>query len=371
MAPRRNTTAGSLAEMHNLLINPDSDLCSDPNLSSTTDSLATSSAASSPTSMRDVAFLKMLSDMENLFPKKMNGQLSVITQHQPTTGPVKSFVQLQCCIPIGMCKNANSMDFGLINLDDLSDCVRMLCTNEHCAHGQYMHRDCFNMWEQMILQKLNIYEPFWKKMLNDQAIWTQDNYPTIFRMCQCKCGGFLRKDLDWCPPSPSLLNISGQDEVDNNNNVSTMKSHSATTATSSKKKNKGGRKNQKPILSISTLNQSNGYLQNFPSLGPNGTSSPLKEPNGFGHCWANKSFQQNKEEDLLESRSGSVLSSDLSLSPIHNSPGSSFNNSAVKSVVKQQQSANKSKTEIYSDRIRWVFVWLYSDTFEIVPELIP
>lgn len=337
--------------MHSLLINSDSDLCSDLNLSSATDSLATSSAASSPTSMRDVAFLKMLTDMENLFPKKTNDQLSIVTQQQ--TGHAKSFVQLQCCIPVGMCKNANSLDFGLINLDNLSDCIRMICTNEHCAQGQYMHKDCFDMWERLILQKLNIYEPFWKKMLNDQAIWTQDNYPSIFRMCQCKCGGYLRKDLDWSPPSPHMLNGgSSLDEVDNNNNVSTMKSNNPPT--SSKKKNKHGRKNQKPILSISTLNQSSGYLQNFPSLGPNDTSSPLKDLSGFGLCWTKSN---GKEDDLLESRSGSVLSSDLSLSPIHTSSGSSFNNSGSASAVKnggvkQHQSLNKSKTEIYSDRIR-------------------
>lgn len=390
MAPRRNTNAGSLAEMHNLLINADSDHCSDLNLSSATDSLATSSAASSPTSMRDVAFLKMLTDMENLFPQqqqqqqKMHDPLSIITnnnqQHhnlQQTlnqnlmnsfTGG-KSFVQLQCCIPNETCLNVNSRDFGLINLDDLSDCTRVLCTNDLCAQGQYMHKDCFDQWERMIVQQLNVYGPVWRKLFNDQPIWTHENYQTIYRLCQCKCGGYLRKDLEWCAPTSPLLS-NGQDEVDNNNNGLTMKSmmnNSLTNGGAKKQKNKNGRKNQKPILAISTLNQSTGYHQNFPSLGgggqqqqqqnimPNGTSSPLKDLNGFGQCWMPKS--PTKDDDLLDSRSGSVISSDLGLSPIHNSTSSSTssfansNGSAVKSVVKHQQ-ANKSKTEIYSERIR-------------------
>lgn len=401
MAPRRNTNAGSLADMHSLLINPEVDLCSDLNLSSATDSLATSSAASSPTSMRDVAFLKMLTDMENLFPQqqqqqqKMHDPLSIITNnnhlqqhHQQQQQSLmnaftggKSFVQLQCCIPTETCLNVNARDFGLINLDDLSDCVHVLCTNDMCSQGQYMHRDCFDLWEQMICQQLGSYGPAWKKLFNDQPIWTHDNYPTVYRLCQCKCGGYLRKDLDWCAPTSPLL-LLGSDEVDNNNNVGAMKSMNMNVAINNsnggnggngggkKNKNKNNRKNQKPILAISTLNQqTTGYHQNFPSLGggqqqqqqqqimPNGTSSPLKDLNGFGQCWMMKS--PSKEDDLLDSRSGSVLSSDMSLSPIHHSTSSSsssFNNnsnsgSAGKSVVKHQQ-ANKSKTEIYSERIR-------------------
>lgn len=368
MAPRRNTAAGgSLAEMHNLLINPSSDtsdLCSDLNLSSANDSLATSSAASSPTSMRDVAFLnKMISDMENLFPqqqqqlKSNHDPLSINTNH---LGLSKSFVQLQCCIPNETCMNVNSRDFGLINLDDLSDCVRIVCSNESCSQGQYMHRDCFSLWERTIMQRLNVFGPTaaWTKLFSEQTIWTQENYSTIFRMCQCKCGGFLRKDLNWCAPtSPSLLLFS-HDEVDNNNN-----DVAATLKMNKKSKNKNSRKNQKPILNIST-----GYHQNFPSLGGGSnnnsqlinTSSPLKDGNCFSPCWLKSSPTKEGDDSLLDSRSGSVLSSDLSLSPIHNSSSSSsstsFNNGSfhVKNgvMVKHQQSVNKSKTELYSERIR-------------------
>lgn len=360
MAPRRNTNAGSLADMQSLLISPESDLCSDMNLSSATDSLATSSAASSPTSMRDVAFLKMLSDMESLFPHsqpKMNDQLSIVTNQNmnPFAGN-KTFVQLQCCIPNETCLNVNSLDFGLINMDDLSDCVRVLCSNDHCSQGQYMHRDCFDLWERLIVQRLNVYGPAWKKLFNDQAIWTQENYATIFRFCQCKCGGFLRKDLEWCPPTSPLL--FGHDEVDNNNNVAAMKS---LNGSAKKCKAKTPRKNAKPTTAVPNP----GYLQNFPSLNanqapiqmPNGTSSPLKDMNGFGQCWSMVKSPV-KEDDLLDSRSGSVLSSDMSLSPIHNAsspPASSTFAAAINqsnnSVVKHQQ-ANKSKTELYSERIR-------------------
>lgn len=359
MAPRRTPAAGgSLAEMHSLLINaPDADQCSDLNLSSATDS-----AASSPTSMRDVAFLKMLADMENLFPQQQQPAKSSHDQLSVLTGSAalgKSFVQLQCCIPNESCLNVNARDFGLINLDDLGGCVRVLCTSENCGQGQYMHRDCFALWERTIMQRLSIFGPTasWTKLFQDQTIWTQENYTTIFRMCQCKCGGFLRKDLDWCPPSsPPTL---GHDEVDNNNNdVAT-----SLKCNGKKSKNKSGRKNQKPMLSISTLNQISGYHQNFPSLGGPNTSSPLKDAGGgYGHCWTKSSPIKDGDDSLLDSRSGSVLSSDLSLSPIHNSSScsssTSFNNSsfnaAVKNgvLVKQQQFVNKSKTEIYSDRIR-------------------
>jgi hypothetical protein len=64
------------------------------------------------------------------------------------------------CVPTGECLRANNINPGsnnnntnadLINLDYLRDAVKVTCNNNHCNVGQYMHRECFDAWEQTVL----------------------------------------------------------------------------------------------------------------------------------------------------------------------------------------------------------------------------
>jgi len=120
---------------------------------------------------------------------------------------------VHCCLPSGDCRKLDT----LIPLNELSlaDCIRVLCNNENCSAGQYMHRECFEWWEASVLQalKANGRARSWSERQRLQHLWTKKGYELVQKACSCKCGrGQLRKDLDWVPPSSQgviYLNGSG------------------------------------------------------------------------------------------------------------------------------------------------------------------
>ncbi|XP_055617686.1 headcase protein [Toxorhynchites rutilus septentrionalis] len=141
----------------------------------------------------------------------------------------------RCCVPTGDCLKCSPVDFGAINLEDLRDCVRVICNNENCTSGQYMHRECFEHWEEGVLNYLKSIgrARSWSDKQRQQNLWTKKGYDLVFKACTCRCArGHLRKDLDWIPPS-SLFSSRLDEE-------------------SNKKKKKKNRQNQKPTLAIST-----------------------------------------------------------------------------------------------------------------------
>ncbi|XP_058453394.1 headcase protein-like isoform X1 [Malaya genurostris] len=141
----------------------------------------------------------------------------------------------RCCVPSGDCLKCSSVDFGTINLEDLRDCVRVICNNDNCTIGQYMHRECFEHWEEGVLNYLKSIgrARSWSDKQRQQNLWTKKGYDLVFKACTCKCGrGHIRKDLDWNPPT-SLFATRLDDD-------------------SNKKKKKKNRQNQKPTLAIST-----------------------------------------------------------------------------------------------------------------------
>jgi len=219
----------------------------------------------------------------------------------------------RCCVPSGDCLKSCSVDFGLINLEDLRDCVRVICNNEGCLAGQYMHRECFDAWEQNVLSFLKSIgrARSWSDRQRQQNLWTKKGYDLVFKACGCKCGrGHLKKDLDWTPPTTST-NIFGRLDDD-----------------SAKKKKKRSRNNQKPTLAIST--SANVYHPNSNVV----CSSVINGLLG--------SSELRGRAGSLSSSNGSTsppasASSEQSISPVHNGAG------------RKQQ---KSKIEVYSDRVR-------------------
>lgn len=149
----------------------------------------------------------------------------------------------RCCVPTGDCLRAqqqlspNNNDPMLISLDDLRDTVRVTCNNEACMVGRYMHRECFDQWEQTVLAYLKTCgrARSWSERQRHQNLWTKKGYDLAYKACGCKCGrGHLKKDLDWMPPPPTS-NIFGRvEEID-----------------SDKKKKKRRNRNSRPILAIS------------------------------------------------------------------------------------------------------------------------
>lgn len=223
----------------------------------------------------------------------------------------------RCCVPIGDCFKACAVDFGLISVDDLRDCVRVICNNENCTAGQYMHRECFEQWEQGVLSYLKSIgrARSWSDRQRHQNLWTKKGYDLVFKACGCKCGrGHLKKDLDWVPPIQS--NIFGRMDED-----------------STKKKKKRNRNNQKPALSI---------VSNTMSFHP--TSQMLGNGNNVGVS-VNTSMIAPIE---LRTRTGSLSSSNGSSSP----PASASSDHSISPVHNGVIKKQKSRVEAYSERVR-------------------
>ncbi|KAK3756268.1 hypothetical protein RRG08_021006 [Elysia crispata] len=102
----------------------------------------------------------------------------------------------QCCVPIGCTDDP-------IDPSDPYDAVRVVCNNEMCTLGKWMHKDCFIEWEQSVLSFLRSCgrARSWSEKQRLQNLWTKKGYDLAYKACDCKCGrGHLRKDLDYIPP---------------------------------------------------------------------------------------------------------------------------------------------------------------------------
>uniref|UniRef100_A0A182V000 Headcase N-terminal domain-containing protein n=1 Tax=Anopheles merus TaxID=30066 RepID=A0A182V000_ANOME len=123
---------------------------------------------------------------------------------------------VRCCLPIGECLkpkgaggNSPFSELGaMINLEDLRECVRVQCSNESCTAGQYMHRECFDRWEDEALACLKSTgrARSWSDKQRQQYLWTKKGYDLVQKVCGCKCGrGSLKKDLDWNAPTTATM----------------------------------------------------------------------------------------------------------------------------------------------------------------------
>lgn len=177
----------------------------------------------------------------------------------------------RCCVPTGEClrvqqqqMSPNTADPMLIALDDLRDTVRVTCNNELCTSGRFMHRECFEQWEQTVLAYLKTCgrARSWSERQRHQNLWTKKGYDLAYKACGCKCGrGHLKKDLDWMPPPPTS-NIFGRVE-------------DISEAAAGKKKKRRNR-NARPSLAISAAhpgpNEGRGRAGSLSSS--TGSSSP-------------------------------------------------------------------------------------------------
>lgn len=245
---------------------------------------------------------------------------------------------VRCCVPTSDCLKSNSMDFGFINQDEPRDCVRVICNNENCTAGQFMHRECFESWEQTVLSYLKSIgrARSWSERQRQQNLWTKKGYDLVFKACGCKCGrGHLRKDLDWSPPPTIVTNLFGKFEDD-----------------AHKKKKKKNRNNQKPMLTIST-NSNNIYHPNHHS-NSNGMITPINELRGRAGSLSSSNGSSSPPV--------SASLSEQSVSPVHSQILPTLNTAvaaaaaAVAAAQQHQKSqkdiTQKSKVEIYSDRVR-------------------
>lgn len=85
--------------------------------------------------------------------------------------------------------------------------VHVLCNNDTCTAGRYMHRECFDQWEAGVLAYLKSCgrARSWSERQRHQNLWTKKGYDLAFKACGCRCGrGHLKKDLDWAPPGVGM-----------------------------------------------------------------------------------------------------------------------------------------------------------------------
>ncbi|XP_069698246.1 headcase protein-like isoform X2 [Periplaneta americana] len=236
----------------------------------------------------------------------------------------------RCCVPTGECLRANNCspntsnnnNTDMINLDDLRDAVKVTCNNDHCNVGQYMHRECFDAWEQTVLTYLKSCgrARSWSERQRHQNLWTKKGYDLAFKACGCRCGrGHLKKDLDWMPPPPSNNGFGGR--ADDN-------------ADANKKKKRRNRQNTRPTLALSA------HPNHHPNNNNNGVQGQQK---GSEAQLISAAGEVRGRTGSLSSSTGSSSppasgSSESSVSPVHNGSGNG--------------GKKKSKFEFFSDRSR-------------------
>lgn len=136
----------------------------------------------------------------------------------------------QCSTPGSCCYPSETID-----PEDPYDAVKVACNNEHCTEGCWMHKDCFEEFEQSVLAYLRSCgrARSWSEKQRLQNLWTKKGYDLAFKACDCKCGrGHLRKNLDYIPPP-----------INDN----------------AKKHRKHKKKNDKPMPVVSTTHKSNSH----------------------------------------------------------------------------------------------------------------
>lgn len=232
----------------------------------------------------------------------------------------------RCCVPSGDCFKLNTLEFGLIDTDDLRECVRVICSNDQCPAGQYMHRECFEAWEEGVLTYLRSIgrARSWSERQRQQNLWTKKGYDLVFKACGCKCGrGHLRKDLDWMAPSNRSLFGQADDDA-------------------TKKKKRRNRNHQKPALA---LNAVAGLTGNYHVSGLLGSSAALTL-----NCLIDVDRENNNHPLLNNGNRDRSVSLSSSADGCNSPPASACSDMCVSpnSLIKKQ----KAKVEAYSERVR-------------------
>ncbi|XP_048513082.1 headcase protein isoform X1 [Athalia rosae] len=211
----------------------------------------------------------------------------------------------RCCAPSGECLRGDTP----IRLNLLQDAVKVTCNNESCPVGQFMHRECFDAWEQTVLTYLKGCgrARSWSERQRHQNLWTKKGYDLAFKACGCRCGrGHLKKDLDWMPPGLVAVGHRPDDAE-------------------AKKKKRRNRQNTRPSLAL--------------SAGPPGHVT-------HGVIGVNR----GSEAQMIESGRGRAGS--LSSSTGSSSPPATSEPSVSPLHQPQSMSKKKNKVDFFSDRAR-------------------
>lgn len=123
-----------------------------------------------------------------------------------------------------------------IHANNLQDTVKLICSSENCEESPYMHRECFEGWQDSVLAYLKSSgrARSWSEKQRLQNLWTKKGYDLAYKACDCRCQhGHIRKDLSWVPPKQQSHNKGHEVESE-----------------SHRRRRRRNNKNQKPALTI-------------------------------------------------------------------------------------------------------------------------
>ena len=214
-------------------------------------------------------------------PHNRRHQVPVVAGQQrldPAAIENQNYESVLCSVPSG-CLTPDVV----LNPQDRPGVSKVLCNNEQCPFSGFMHRQCFDNWEDGVLTYLKSCgrARSWSEKQRHQNLWTKKGYDLAFKACGCRCGrGHLKKDLDWTNSSKAI-------EEDNTKRR--------------KKHNKTG----KPVLTLTIQTPAIGCngRSRANSLGSTGSSPPssgCESPHSPQHYQSVRKRSNPKNEFLTE-----------------------------------------------------------------------
>merc|ERR1712202_88126 len=94
-----------------------------------------------------------------------------------------------------------------MGITDPSSVVKVSCSSGKCPKSGFMHTECFDKWEDLIVGFLAKQGRgrTWSDKQRYANVWANKGYDLVFKTCACDCGhGSLRKDLDFVPPKANI-----------------------------------------------------------------------------------------------------------------------------------------------------------------------
>lgn len=156
----------------------------------------------------------------DLFGPSTTTAVEQMFQQQPSFQLHQQQHYEDCCVPTGDCV----MRSAPIRPDDPRAAelyARVVCSDGGCPAGRYMHRECFDNWERLVLAYMKNAAANYANNNNNnngtvgngrrvKDLWTvnvnnnnvvnlnKKGYEMAFKACGCRCGrGYLKKDSEW------------------------------------------------------------------------------------------------------------------------------------------------------------------------------